>query len=602
MGQPQRYTISDLAGGLNEGAHITDLVDNEMTQLENWYPWARRLRRRGGTTRVSATAAYPDGRYDEALSNTFAYKTSVGDFSLIVGGATSLGILQNNALTKLPHLQSVTYVSSNLPWSFRQYKDITYAARDSVGTLQRTNGSVVDDAGIVAPLTAPTISEGAVGNISAGVYYGVYTFYNTETDAESNPSPTSAALNLSASKQVDWTNLGVSTNAQVNARRLYRTLKDQEGVYFLVGQVNDNVSTSVSENTIQAEMGVQASFDNGVPPANIKINEVWVERMWVSDGSRIYYSEFLRPESYGEFNVIDIDPDDGESVTGLINFGDVLIATKTNSTYIITTVDGFSFRTQAISREHGSRSHASMKAAEGRAFWFGGDNFYETDGSTVRAIGDEKMRTTVDAVNPADYERVTAAIDESLGWYLAVLPTLGKIVCFNYRTRVWTTFTFRLADNSLGAPTFIADFIDSDERAVLYCNLAGGDADSVFQFNSGNTDDGRPIECSLTSKYFGFSEEQELKVVGDITFQVTPVAGYMNVSLLRDDQQLEAGPKQIYLQSNRQWFRAPLATNKDPGAGWALKLTYAGVPSLDVLGFGMTITPLGRIVPVSELT
>lgn len=605
MGASQRFALSDVAGGINEGANRTDINDNEMAELVNWFPYTVRLKRRNGTRRVSSALASPNGRYFENITNAFAYKQALGMWRLLVGGRTSIGKLDGSALVQIPqHFSESPFPDSSKPWDFEIFKDIAYAVRKGGTGLQRTEGSFVTTAGIAAPTSVVTLADGGVGNLAAGDFLGVVTFFNSITAAESNPNPNSNKLTLGAGRFINWSGIPISSNPQVNARRLWRTLPNGDGVYFLVGTLNNNFSTTFVDNVIQAEQGVQVSFDNGLPPANPEMIAIWLDRAWLSDGRDVFFSEFLLPEAYSEFSTLSINPDDGHRVRGLLNFGDRLFVGKSNAVHFITTIDGFSFRVQTLSNEHGVFSHGSMKAAEGFAFWFGGDNFYQTDGNTVRAIGDVKLRNTIDALNPATYDEITAAIDETNGWYIVTLPSVNKMAVYMYRLGVWTTFDIRAADNALVTPGFIADFVDTNDKAVLYCNIPGGDADSIFQFNDPVTltDDGRRIECRLTSKSFGFTEEQTLKIAGHIVLQVTPVAEDITITLKRDDDVLLAGPATLNLFSDKQWFRVPLATNAAPATNIALVLQYTGTKALDVLGFGMTITDLERQVPVSEKT
>ena len=58
-----------------------------------------------------------------------------------------------------------------------------------------------------------------------------------------------------------------------------------------------------------------------------------------------------------------------------------------------------------------------MKTAEGLAFWFGGENFYMTDGNNVKAIGDKNIRNLVDGIDASYYHLVSGAIVDSKSWY-----------------------------------------------------------------------------------------------------------------------------------------------------------------------------------------
>jgi hypothetical protein len=602
MGASKRFVLSDLGGGLSQGVDPTDIDDRELQDVRNFYPFSKRLILRAGISRI--TGSPTANRFHEHTSGGFAYNTASGAWTFIVGGLTSLGKLDGSSLVQIPHSDLTVYTSNTDPWSFAQYKDVVYAAREGAGTLQRTDGDSIQDSGIAAPSSTATLADGGAGNLDAGDYIGVVTFYNSETGAESNPSDVTATLTLGASKQIAWSSIPVSTNPQVNARRLYRTLVDQQGVYYLVTQINDNFTTTYTDNTLETALGVDASFDNDPPPANLKVVTIWQERAWMTDGTDLFYSELGLPESVGAFNFIKVSPDDGHNIKGLLPLGDKLIVGKTNATFIITGV--VNFELQALSNAHGVFSHASMKAAEGFGFWFGGDNFYQTDGNAVKAIGDRKIRDLVDGIDLAYADRIVAAIDSKKGWYMALVPSAGAtepnvIVVYNYKDDSWTIFDYALDDSNTGAPGWMADFFDTNGDSLIYCNLDGGDEDSVFQLNSGLSDDGRDIVAYITTKSFGFDKEDILKIMKNIAVQATITDAEVTASLLLDEGTVsDLGPKSFSLSGGRLWKRAPLANNGDPAVSIALKLEVSLQKQLEILGLMFKIVDLERSVPISD--
>jgi hypothetical protein len=601
--EEKRFFLESFPKGLNQGADITDIGDDEFTQLENWYPYAGRLKRRGGTKRVSASAT----PYFEAITNAFAYKKSTGAWTLIVGGLTSLGKLVNDELVALTAASSGsnTFTSSTQPWDFVQYKDIVYGVREYASSLIRVDGDVVGTGGIVAPLTAPTIADGGAGNLVAGDYIGVVTFYNTETGAESNPSDNSSTLTLGASKQISWTGIPVSTNYQVNARRLYRTMVDQEGEYYFVGQINDNTTTTYTDNVIQSALGVQVSVENGTPPTSLELAEIFQERLWVSDGTNLYFSGFALPESFYALDFLQVTPDDGHRITGLLNFGDRLVVGKTNATYYVTGYDASTFQLTTLSDRHGVYAHQSMRASEGFAFWFGGDNFYQTDGNVVRAIGDIHLRDLLDSVDSSKYSEIVSAVDERFSRYMTILPITGGgrvVAVFNYRNGTWTTFTWAAA---VGAPTFMADFFDQYSSPVIYCNMGTtANQKSIFQYDvdTENTDDGTAIECVALTKYWGTDKAESLKFMKEIGLQASVVAANITATLYGDEQTIKSGPIDVYMSPGRKWKRFPLANNGSLATELALKFEYSGSAPIDIMGLRMIMVDTGRQVNVSSWT
>jgi hypothetical protein len=602
MGQSKRFVLSDLGGGLNQGVDPTDIKDTEFQDLLNFYPWQKRLIKRDGCDRISGPGS--SNRYFEETTGGFPYKTAVGNWTLIVGGQTSIGKLSGSSLVKIPHVDNTVFTSSDEPWSFSQYKDIIYGTRKDVASLQRSDGTTVGDAGIAAPSSAPTMADGGAGNLDAGDYIAVVTFYNSASGAESNPSDVSSTLTLGANKQIAWTNIPVSDNEQVTSRRLYRTLVDQQGVYYLVDEIADNLTTTYTDNVIETALGIDVSFDNGVPPPNLHYNVIWQERLWATDETDLFYSELALPESHGDFSFLQVSPDDGHQILGILPFGDKLIVGKTNKTFIVSGVDRF--EVQSLSNAHGCHSHHSMKSSEGSAFWFGGDNFYRSDGNAVKGVGDVKVRDLVDGIDLTYATRIVSSIDAKKGWYLSIVPSAGasepdKLLVYNYRDDAWTIFDYEMADANDGAPSWIADFFDSTGASTLYGNLQGGDEDSVFEFNTGVNDDGRNITASFTTKSFGYDKEDIMKFMKDISVQASIIDQNAVVTLLKDNNVVsDLGAKTYSLSGGRLWKRVPLANNGDPAVSMAFKFAITGTKACEVLGISFKIVDLERTVPVSE--
>lgn len=602
MGQSKKFNLSDLSGGLNQGTNPTDIDDKELQDILNFYPYAKRLALRGGIKRISGAPS--QFRYIERTTNAAPYKVSTGVWRLIVGGLTSLGKLNNDALVKLPHADNVTYTSMLEPWSFVQYKDIMYAGREATGTFQRTDGELVGNSGIESPATAPTLAQGGAGNLDAGEYIGVVTFLNLQSGNESNPSDPSNTLTLLPGTRITWNNIPISSNYQVNARRLYRTLVDQQGVYYLVDEIQDNTTTTFDDNVVETELGIDASFDNGLPPPGLKYLAIFQERMFATDGVDLFFSELLLPEAFGEFNFIQVQPDDGHKIAGILPFGNKLIVGKTNKTWIVTGTENFQLEKLG---DHGCFSHHSMKASEDFAFWFGGDNFYQSDGNSVRAIGDKKIRTSVDSINLEFANRIVGAVDKKKGWYMALVPLNGSsetnaIMVFNYRDDSWSIFDYSLNDFSRGAPGWIAEFFTVNGTTLIYSNLNGMDNDSVFQLESGLSDDGRNIIARFRTKSYGYDKEDISKIMKNVSIQSTITDAVLSCSLYKDSGVLSnLGVKTVSLAGSGIWKRIPLANAGDPGTSIALQVEYSGQRNVEVLGLSFKIVDLEREVGISTL-
>jgi hypothetical protein len=336
-------------------------------------------------------------------------------------------------------------------------------------------------------------------------------------------------------------------------------------------------------------MGDQASYDNGVPEMDCKAVVIWNERAWLTDGVDVWFSEFGLPECFSEFSFIAVNPDDGHSVTGILPFGDSLLVGKTNATYYVIGTDESDFDIRVLSDRFGVVSHQSMATAEGMAFWFGGENFYKSDGNQTAAIGDVAVRDIVDSIDPAYYSLVRAVINDKKGWYVCGVPadsatSINKLLIYNYREDNWTVFEYEAT-----CPKVLADFYGSNSEAVIYCGLGTG---HVYQWDTGNDDDGTAIEVDVLSKKFGVDTDDMLKIVRQCTINTNKIAANIEMYVMVDGT--ESDTAEGYLYYDTPWKRIQVTNRGAPGVYIQVGYRYDDAPSLEVKGYGFEMIQLNR--------
>ena len=589
----QGFDFLDLGGGINEGQPWASINQNEATVLRNFYPFGRKLVRRGGVRKLTTA-----GNWNENIFSMFPLKTSLGVWTLLVGGATKLGKLSGDSIADLG--SSLTIPSGTNPWCWFQYKDYAYCMREGQANMLRVDASSWYTAGIAAPSVAPTIAQGAVGNLTAADYYAVYTFYNAATGIESDPSPASGKLTLAASKMIDWTGIQTSSNPFVTSRRLYRTLPGQVGEYFYVGEISDNSTTTYSnENVIIADMGRSVSFENGLPPTQLRVGTLWKERLFATDGTDLYYSEYSLPECFGDESVLSIFPDDGHQIRGLCAYGDRLVIGKTNKVHYLVGADANSFNVLTLSDRHGVMSHFSMQSAEGLLFWYGtGNNFYRTDGNNVVEISTIKLRDTLDAIPDSMAHKVTAAIFPSLSWYVACVPQdesgyNSKVLVYNYKTDAWTIFDHTV--NSTYAPQFLSDMYDENLEQVLYATFYDGNvyqyADSTYNYDNGN---------AFTAEWVGRAEDYgkpgARKFFNEAWINVNQVSGgQITLESFNDEDTTATYSRVASLDvADSAWKTFKFPTNGAPGSQLRFGFYYDDPAPITVEGIHLKVGLLDR--------
>ena len=129
---------------------------------------------------------------------------------------------------------------------------------DYGGNILLKEGGDIKFTSVVAPTACTaTLVATETGNLNAGTYSYTVTYVTasgeTELGAESNTVTADATH-----KQVNLTNISCSSSGAVTQRKIYRTTAGG-ALYFLLTTINDNTTTSYTDNTADANLGVDAA-------------------------------------------------------------------------------------------------------------------------------------------------------------------------------------------------------------------------------------------------------------------------------------------------------------------------------------------------------
>lgn len=625
--QPLPVSIMDFSGGQVDGEHVTQLGRNQFEFFKNAYAVGKKMRGRPGAMKVSTAGAYTAN-----LNSILTYRPAAASWTrttvnVILGTQNGFAYLNGAAITAI----SSALPASAEPWHMVQYKDIVYAARayalQSDSVLRRLTTSGVQDAGIAASiLPAPTAVQGAAGILPAGTYTYVVTFRNGNTGAESNPGD-SVPVTIVASKKVDLSVIPVSANAQVTQRRIYRSLINSSGVYYLVTTINDNVTTTYTDNISEDALGDAASYDNAIPPVGIIGVEKWGERLWGWGGNNVYYSRQLFPESWPATNLIPVGSDDNETIRQCLadGVGRRLLIGRTNSIYEITGTSDKNFRLDLVSAEHGVAGSHAMAAAEGLVFFFAGDNFYalQSGGREPQPISSVQIRKIVDLIPQANHKDVRVAVYPRLSWMVALVHYDGStnhklMLVYNYKTGAW--FVFDFASFATYAPCFLAEAVEANFTSSLYAVVDSVSYRFLYKFTDAVFTDGAGVAdgsvINAAARTAGISADGKLvfiKKVGVLgrfvrndppastcPISITSVVDGTNYSTKAMDLPAPTLAETLVAPTTAQWNQKSISTAQKPGAFVQIQVSSSEVTNrLELVGISIDARVLNRVRKVA---
>lgn len=587
---PRPEELLDLGGGMIDGIPASHLQPNQFHKLRNMRTLGTKLSRRGGARRITTAA------YTERVTSLFAFKLSAGSWTLMAGTLTGLARLVGTSLVQVSNLDSRIFASDRHPWQHKQRNDLMYLTRRNAGTLKRSGVDFFHDAGIPAPTTALVLSDGGAGGpLPAGTWRAVYTYFNTFTNAESDPSPVSNALTLVAGHSRSYSGITTSLNQQVNARRVYLTLVDSEGTYFFGFQIEDNYTTSYAPgalDVVQDDLGDSLDLTaNGLPPDNLILEEVFDERLFVSDGSDVFFSAEGKFESYDILNdVVPFNLDDGHVIRALHAHGSRLIVGKTDMIHYLTAAGPDRFAPAVLSDEHGVVASESMRSGEGLLFWYSGDNIYRAAGADVVSISTIPVRRILDRIPAAMKEYAVGSIDPAHGEYhLAVSQgslTQNELeLVYNYKTDSWSYF-----DITGSGVAYIGLFYDTNYAQVFYGALYDN---HIYQLDdpTQTSDDGVAIVCQIQPRAF----TAQGRNIGVRHFSLLTPGMTENATFRTYDAKDNLlGSRTVSLEGNEEWKQYNFDGVADLKSYLQPEIEYTGLTQFELEGILLDLKESAR--------
>jgi len=567
----------DFSGGMSEEP-ASQLAENQVSDLLNWYPFGKFLRRRAGVQyltlspcakRLTSVATYvkPDPQ-SETLQLDFQKAT------FIAGAEDS--VWRYEPLTRWRQIDSPAMGSSTEPWYMRQYNNAIYMCRRGAGLrVTRPPFETLYSAGLPAPTKSSfLLSEQTGGTLFSGAYEYVLTFRNSTTKAESGRGAPQRIVVSADDKWVRLANLDQPTaGSQANEIRIWRSLRvdgtltdDPFDEYYYLATVP--VGTTIYEDKrTQDQLGALLGNRTEVPPGNVYLFEIWEERAWLSDGNYLIWSEVGAPEQYYYRNRVLVGPDDGSVQTALCAWGNRLVIGKTEALYYMLHTGPSEFSREVLSDRHGCWAPHSMRSAEGILLWFGGDAFYRSDGGKPFSITTTKLAKTLKKIPFAKRHEIYAAVYPRNNWYLASIPQEGDeriILGYNYKTDAW----FRLFH-------FNDETLTPEQRYVFWIReVPGGNLDdgmvcvtkdgNIYQYDKGAFDRPGATQTVTTLKDVPITSSVTLPVVKQarvtgrqwvrfLRILCDTVRGELNLSLTADGTISKT--RAVFVDSSRQLRR-----------------------------------------------
>lgn len=257
-------------------------------------------------------------------------------------------------------------------YSFDSLDDFCWIVNGQDTTL-KYDGTSVTNASIATPVVGTFAAAVGAAGVLTGTYLYLVTYYVSATGQESQPFTLASAPSASpASQRVDLSNIPISSDSQVTARRIYRTTAGGS-IYNaqLLTMIGDNTTTTYEDNIADDNLGALINLDHDPMPILTKI-VIYQGRAFgfTNNSSRLYFSKLFNvwywPQGLIDLSedarlfYIDIDPDDGDCLTNFVTYGGTnALILKNNRVYRLTGYDETDYDVDEIKTE--TRTGCSSK-------------------------------------------------------------------------------------------------------------------------------------------------------------------------------------------------------------------------------------------------
>lgn len=231
---------------------------------------------------------------------------------------------------------------------------------------------------------------------------------------------------------------------------------------------------------------------------------------------------------------IDIRPNDGDKITGLGRYQDILVVFKERSIYQLTFDSSSNPIVALITGSTGCVSHSSIENVENDLHFlsregvrrFGNEENYFTALRTN--VLSNRIQPTMDTITPAYYYKSNAHYFDNK--YFLSVPTSGSSILTTlvYDTRfqswaIWTNFN---------ANAYV-QYTDDNNQSHLY--FLDDDGTKVYQLTPGTyNDDGEAIDAYFVSKAFDMNNPDILKFFLDVGLVFRRLSGEVDVTIYLD--------------------------------------------------------------------
>lgn len=257
----------------------------------------------------------------------------------------------------------------------------------------------------------------------------------------------------------------------------------------------------------------------------LKSVETHYNRVWGVDAenqSRVRYSNILDPNTWGAFDFLDFNPEDGDYIVALMRQGQNLLISKQRAMALLTGNKSSNYNITWLDSEQGCTGDKAICMADKYICYVAQDGIRFTDLSQS-IVATERLAPDWARVNK---RRLSGACMTYWRNRLFVaLPVDGSL----YNNEVWC-YDFLRNAWAIYEGWEISNFLKFNQYGEDVLFAGSSTTGQIFQIDISNYDDGVAVEYEWQSKDFDFDFPERYKLFRNV---------YLDISGVSDESQLE---------------------------------------------------------------
>ena len=487
--------FNDLGGTLNELAAPTDVSDNDVIESVNW-----KVHRDGKSRVLRPGSTKYDQYYDfggKPVRGLFDFWDENGDSRVVAVLSNEIWILDTDGLGWTQIYSQVNELAGPVKMvAFNRERPIL-VGMDTNLMIEPTQAVLL---GVEAPLTGPTLAEGAANGLTGVFKYAVTYYRSGNFPVESNPSPISAEIDVTAHK-VDLTDIPVSADPKIDTKRIYRTTAGGEILFWLDDIPN---ATTIYTDDWTGDLGSQMSYARYVP-TTADLVEVWDEKIWLVPKdypNQLHFTNSGTAEEMAYDNIVQVRSRDSDKINGIKAFSGSLFVFKSKSQmYRVDKIGESSYELTLLPFATGCEASASIDVMgqPGLMIWKSKFGIEAFNGETIfRPPLSELIPKTLATINQSSIEKSVGAVNEKESEYWLAVPTgdatePNLVIVLDCLKGSVTTYEFPKTITALH------NIRDANSNLMLLSASSDGE---IYKQGVGYTDDGTVIDGHFKLKLF----------------------------------------------------------------------------------------------------